>query len=397
MRGKFLNYFMCRGFSGWIFSPGRRPISPPGGVVGRVQMDLFWLRNGPAAIIRGVMRPLPLILILILLLPVISTSAEMSVLFIGNSHTYFNFLPVLFQDLALAGGHDIYVDQSTPGGYTLAAHTENPTTLAKIAERSWDHVILQDHSLYPAIPWLRENSFFPAAATLDSLIKESGSGTTLFMTWGWELGGEFCIDGHCSPFYPDYESMQQAVTAAYGDLATELGALLVPVGSLWAVALHSDPSSPLWSQDHYHPSPEGSYLAACVFFTRLLEESPLGLEFYGDIDPRRAEFYQEIASRALTGISPEASASGRQATLLPNYPNPFNPLTTITFELQVEDVVTIEIFDAEGALVEKISPGVFSTGRHRVRWEAADLPSGVYLCRLRTGGFTDTRKLTLLR
>jgi hypothetical protein len=316
-----------------------------------------------------------------------------TVLFVGNSHTYFNDLPGLFTDLAGAANHDVYVDESTMGGASLEDHSKHPTTLAKIAERRWDHVVLQEHSLYPVIEHYRETSFYPAARTLDSLIAVQDSGTSLFMTWGWDLGGELCVGEYCSPDFPDYSAMQAAVSVAYGRINDELGSFLVPVGNLWATALLADPKSPLWSGDHYHPSPEGSYLAACVFFARFFDESPEGLEFHGGIDPERALFYQRIAGRMVTA----APASSPGPRLLANHPNPFNPRTTLSFELPVPAEVTLEFFDARGRRIDVLSLGDRPAGSQLAIWDAGGAPSGTYLCRLRAGDTSHSRKLTLVR
>jgi hypothetical protein len=68
------------------------------------------------------------------------------VLFIGNSHTYYNDLPQLFYNLSLSGNHPVIKDMSAIGGYTLEQHSTNPTTLSKIAHGGWNYVVLQEQS-----------------------------------------------------------------------------------------------------------------------------------------------------------------------------------------------------------------------------------------------------------
>jgi hypothetical protein len=338
---------------------------------------------------------LPLLALLLVCADPAPATGEKALLFVGNSHTYFNDLPGLVDGLAAAAGHAPEVDQSTIGGYTLAEHAGNATTLAKIAEGGWDHVFLQEHSLYPVIAHHREHSFYPAARSLDSLIAVAGSGTSLFMTWGWELGGEHCADGHCCPDYPDYFAMQADVSTAYRTIAEELSAFLVPAGDLWARALKADPKSPLWTADHYHPAPEGSYLAACVFFARIYDESPVGLDFFGGIDPARARFYQEIAAEVLTGAPP--AHAGAALRFLPNRPNPFRGRTVLEFELPASSPALLEFFDASGRRIAARPLGTLAQGPHRLAWSPGPLPAGVYFCRLSAGGGNATRRLTLLR
>ncbi len=334
-----------------------------------------------------------IIMVAAIALPGFASADQATVLFIGNSHTYYNDLPELFDDLAGAGGHNAYVDESTFGGATLQNHSTHPTTRAKIDERRWNHVVLQEHSLYPAIEHLRDTSFYPAAHALDALIGVQGSGTTLFMTWGWENGGELCVGQYCSPDFPDYFAMQTAVSEAYRNLNEELGSFLVPVGEFWAAALREDPKSPLWNGDHYHPSPEGSYLAACVFYARIFDESPEGVPFYGGIDQERAEFYQRIAGRAITA----GPAGSPPAPALSVHPNPFNPSATISFDLSESAPVSLEIFDAAGRLVDKIELGTLGAGAQSVVWAAESVASGTYVVRLRAGDRSCNARLTLIK
>jgi type IX secretion system substrate protein len=87
----------------------------------------------------------------------------------------------------------------------------------------------------------------------------------------------------------------------------------------------------------------------------------------------------------------------REFILKQNYPNPFNPSTTINYELPVESWVSLKVYDLYGQEVATLLNGESLAGRHEVSWNATALPSGVYLCRLRAGTFTDTKRLLLVR
>lgn len=83
-------------------------------------------------------------------------------------------------------------------------------------------------------------------------------------------------------------------------------------------------------------------------------------------------------------------------------PNPFNPLTTIRFELAAPAHVAIAVFDAGGRLVRRLVDRRTGAGRHEVTWNGLDgvgnaAASGVYFYRLMTPGFVETRKMVLLR
>jgi photosystem II stability/assembly factor-like uncharacterized protein len=84
-------------------------------------------------------------------------------------------------------------------------------------------------------------------------------------------------------------------------------------------------------------------------------------------------------------------------SLYQNYPNPFNPATTIKFDIKKLSMVKISIFDITGKEVEvlvdeKLEPGTYSTS-----WDGSGYSSGVYFYRMSTEGFTETRKMILIR
>ena len=87
----------------------------------------------------------------------------------------------------------------------------------------------------------------------------------------------------------------------------------------------------------------------------------------------------------------------RDFALLQNYPNPFNPSTTITFTVPVRERVRVEIYDLLGRSVALLSDAVLTAGSYSLRWDAGDLPSGIYFCRFRSGPAGLIRKMLLVR
>ncbi len=80
-----------------------------------------------------------------------------------------------------------------------------------------------------------------------------------------------------------------------------------------------------------------------------------------------------------------------------NYPNPFNPTTVISYQLPTNTLVALKVFDILGREVKTLVDERQSTGSHSVRFNATNLPSGVYFYRLEAGTYRDTEKMLLLK
>ena len=336
------------------------------------------------------MRNVKLVIVLTgLMLSAVSWGAPASFLFIGNSQTDANYLPELFEALAEAGGHSVHVDRSAVGGASVSYHTHHQATLDLIAERTWDHVVLQEHTLVPVIEYWRENSFYPSVARMDSIVTVSGSSATLFLHWAYpEPVGEYCILDYCSREFSDYFDMQSEMSSAYYPLATELDMPLVPVGDVWADALAIEPSLPLWGSDQMHTSAEGAYFTACIFYRFFFGESPLGLPYYGNLDEATASQYQQLVD-VVTGVPEPVPTSS--ATLFPAAPNPCNPGTMISFELARAGAARLSVHAADGRLVATLVDRRLEAGLQRVIWDGYDrmgrrVPSGTYFYQLQAAG-----------
>lgn len=84
-------------------------------------------------------------------------------------------------------------------------------------------------------------------------------------------------------------------------------------------------------------------------------------------------------------------------TFLGNYPNPFNPTTTIRFELDRRGPVALAIYNAFGQKVVTLLSEDMNAGSHQIVWHAGHMASGVYFCRIAVGNTTQTKKLVLLK
>ena len=134
----------------------------------------------------------------------------------------------------------------------------------------------------------------PAVRLLDGKIANGGAETVLFMTWASRAGLP-------SAGYEDYAAMQAAIEAGYLAVAGEMGAMVAPVGAVWQRALEEHPELELWQRDGSHPSSEGTYLAACVFYATLLGTSPEGASYLAGLPEETARFLQSVAGETVLG------------------------------------------------------------------------------------------------
>ena len=101
-----------------------------------------------------------------------------------------------------------------------------------------------------------------------------------------------------------------------------------------------------------------------------------------------------VDDSVLVGIDPLMAGSFK---LYPNYPNPVNSTTLISYQLQENAFVTLKIFDINGREITTLVNQIQNEGVQSVQFNASDLPDGVYFCRIEAGKYRDTKKLIILK
>ena len=116
--------------------------------------------------------------------------------------------------------------------------------------------------------------------------------------------------------------------------------------------------------------------------------------------------YPDTDKGLLVAINPGVPMDGSARTasleldgseLLANYPNPFNPSTTISFRVQVAGFTSLKVYDVLGREIVTLVNQQKEPGIHSVTWDAGHLPSGMYFYRLETAGKSVVRKMALVR
>ena len=171
-----------------------------------------------------------------------------NILFIGNSHTYYNDMPMMVRQLAVGDGYECRVVMIAHGGWFLMQHVEEPDVRFNILYGGYDYVVLQEHA-HPLAP---EEQYVEALETLNSWIRKAGSIPVIYETWTKK----------------DNPGAQEHKNAMYQRAAEKFGALLAPVGETWWAYKESYPELELYDPDGGHASPDGSAFAAkCIWET----------------------------------------------------------------------------------------------------------------------------------
>lgn len=99
----------------------------------------------------------------------------------------------------------------------------------------------------------------------------------------------------------------------------------------------------------------------------------------------------------MVGINTEYNQIPEQFSLSQNYPNPFNPSTKINFAIPKSGLVTLKVYDILGREVKTLVNEIKSPGNYAIGFNGSELTSGVYFCRMQSAGFSDVKKLVLLK
>lgn len=189
-----------------------------------------------------------------------SATSPVRMLFLGNSYTYFNELPRLFQVLAISAGQDRLPEIHavlSPGAY-LRTHWQDTVARGAIARGKWNYVMLQTQSREPIV---QLDTTLKYARLLKQEVDRLSGRVLLFQHWARKNE-------------PDAAPI---LTQAFASLGSQISVSTVPIGPAFELLGRRDPAIELYRSDNSHPSGLGTYLAACVIYSYVYGASPVGL------------------------------------------------------------------------------------------------------------------------
>lgn len=193
----------------------------------------------------------------------------MRIFFVGNSFTYRHNLPELVAGLSasLSPSHPVETEMFAQVAALLSSLWQSGVPSSTLSRSQWDYVVLQEQSTLghglekDGIPQVRSpEAFHESVRKIVPQIRESGAEPLLYLTWSRR----------------DTPAAQSRLNSAYQDIGAELGVKVAPVGVAFHRVLARYPELDLYDSDGFHPSPMGSYLAACVFYATIFGRSPEG-------------------------------------------------------------------------------------------------------------------------
>lgn len=236
----------------------------------------------------------------------LSKDKNYSILFIGNSYTYFANMPArYFGEIMKAEGYKVRVIQVTKGGWTLLRSSDPQDEIGSKVEslltnRAFDFVVLQEQSMTPA---LNQEAFYTGVRRLDEKIRENGATPILYATWGRRRGSTDLTDYGLTD-----ETMTWKLAAAYETMGKELDIPVAHVGLAFWDITQNQRNINLYDADLSHPSEAGSYLAALTIFARITGIDPTTVAYDGGMSAEVNTILKEAARKAVfeTPEIPEA-------------------------------------------------------------------------------------------
>lgn len=321
------------------------------------------------------------------------------VLFLGNSYTAVNNLPLLVSNMATSTGNKMVYDSNTPGGYYLGNHVQDATSLQKLKSRKWDNVVLQDQSLALAYPSTFMNSF-RYSITLDSLIKANDECTQIlfYATWGRKNGDRYiCTKPECPKdtlMIRTYYQMDSSIEKHYKFFADSIKAAVTPVGAVWRYLRRIHPTIELFQADESHPSQAGSYAAACAFYTTIFRSDPTLITYNSSLSVTDATNIRKAVKTVVydslqkwnVGVY-DTLLSGNCNTLSIDkkdkpdvywsvFPNPVVDILTIQASANV-NVQTVSVYNMLGVLVKELEV------LQHAEVSLGELPAGNYIIKVK--------------
>lgn len=230
---------------------------------------------------------------LLLILVGSSTKAQdtLNILFVGNSITYFNNMPQTFEAIANDLGNPVKVTMYAPGGTGFIHHVADPNVYHHFRQGIWDYVVLQPGSNEsPGYSSPIQQTLSRARQLKDSIKLYNPCSQILYYEISYGVWGNSANDLNT------YNTTMDSIRKNLEILADSTECFFAPVGEAFRTAWNDDLNTILWGgYGNIHPNGKGSYIAACVFYASIFQQSSLGTTITTSLSSQDANQYQLLA------------------------------------------------------------------------------------------------------
>jgi hypothetical protein len=222
---------------------------------------------------------------------ILSQNPQQNILFVGNSITYFNDMPLLFRDIANNKGKNVVTQMYAPGGTGFVNHVADANVYNLFKNTVWDAVVLQPGSGESAGMSSSVNTSIQRGQVLiDSIRKYSPCAKILLYQIPYGIPS--------ATTYNTYFTLQTRIKDSITKMADNLHIPMVPAGE--SARMHYAAQQDLLLHGSYndiHPNLNGSYLVASTLFAAIFQEPVTGSTFYGGVPQATAEYFHNIADQ----------------------------------------------------------------------------------------------------
>jgi hypothetical protein len=153
---------------------------------------------------------------------------------------------------------------------------------------------------------------------------------------------------------------------------------------------------------------DGSYYYSAMVYSNVTEGENLTFKYYSVLDDEIINYGENVEFTAnmivgnglnTFGLSDETGIFGQPVSygLSDAYPNPFNPVTTLNYQLPMDSQVSIQVYNVQGRLVKTLADQYMQAGYHSITWSADGHSSGVYFVTMMSDDYVSTQKLLLVK
>ena len=229
-----------------------------------------------------------------------------NILMIGNSFSYYNDMIVpkgIFYNVLTEAGYKVNITAIYQGGHYLheflsPGDEKGAQVLQLLKSRKYDIIVIQEQSSNAIA---KPADFYDSVRGFKQLADTNGAELWLYATWGYKAG-----KSNLTQYGKDTLDMEMKLRAAYHAIADELGINVADVGAAFSSIYPASKTPNLYNDDLYHPSLEGSTLAAYTLAGTIFGVDPATFTYKGTLSDKVADTLKTAASKVVIDGAPIA-------------------------------------------------------------------------------------------